>query len=126
MPLYMNSVNIGGYLVSKPDGTPTRDGLPRVKFVVALNHPKKTTPEYIRCVAWGERAIAITKYASKGQEILVTGELETSTWKDRHRTQHTTTEIVVSKFNLGNKPRSKPDEAVLVSPRPYLDSNEAE
>jgi single-stranded DNA-binding protein len=51
----MNNVNIGGYLVSKPDGTPTRDGLPRVKFVVALNHPNKTAPDYIRCVAWGER-----------------------------------------------------------------------
>lgn len=126
MPLYMNNVVIGGYLASKPDGAPTKDGLPRVKFVVALNHPNKTAPEYIRCVAWGERATTIVKYASKGQEILITGELETSTWEDRNRMKHTTTEIVVSKFNLGNRPRSKPDEAVLVSPRPYLDSNEAE
>ena len=122
MPLYMNSVNIGGYLVSDPDSKPTREGMPRTKFTIALNHPKKKTPEYIRCVAWGERATAIAQHAKKGQEILVTGELETSTWLDRHHMKHATTEVVVEKFNLGMKPRSRPDGAELRKPLPYLAS----
>jgi single-strand DNA-binding protein len=120
MSLYMNSTSIAGYLVADPDGSPTKEGLPRTRFTVALNHPKKSSPDYIRCVAWGERAVTIAKYARKGQGILVSGELETSTWSDRNQMRHTTTEIVVEKFSLITRPRPHPNEATIRRPTPKL------
>jgi single-strand DNA-binding protein len=116
MALYLNSVHIAGYLVSTPDIKPTKEGLPRSKFTVALNRPNKGSPEYIRCVAWGEYAMSITKYATKGQEIIISGALETTTWQDRNQMKHTTTEVIVDKFNLGSKPRSKPNVAEVRKP----------
>jgi single-strand DNA-binding protein len=120
MALYLNTVTVGGYLVRDPDGSPTKDGLPRTKFVIALNNPAKKKPEYIKCVAWGERAATIARYASRGQEIIVSGELETTTWTDRHKMNHTTTEIVVEKFNLGKRPSARPEGAAVRMPAPPI------
>jgi len=107
---YLNSVNIAGYLTRDPTGNSTNKGIPRVKFSVTLNHPVKKIPYHMKCVAWGERAAQILRYAARGQEIIVSGEFENSTWKDKHGTSHTTTEIVVDTFNLGTK--SKREEGV--------------
>lgn len=120
MSLYLNNVTVGGYLVRDPDGSTTKDGMPRTKFVVALNNPAKKKPEYVRCVAWGERAGTIARYAMKGQEIIVSGELETTTWLDRNDMKHTTTEIVVEKFNLGRRPGVRPEEAAVRRPSPPI------
>ncbi len=120
MPLYLNNVSVAGYLSADPDGKPTQGGLPRAKFTVTLNHPAKKVPYYVKCVAWGERAEAIVRYATKGQEIIVSGELEQTTWSDRNQMKHTTTEIVVEKFNLGAKPRARIGEANLKRPSPPI------
>ncbi len=122
MPLYLNSSNIGGYLVSTPDKKSTKEGMPRTKFTVALNNPSKKTPEYVKCIAWGERAVTIARYATKGQEIIITGELETTTWTDRNNMKHVTTEVVVEKFNLGAKPRMMQGEATIRRPPPPIAS----
>lgn len=122
MPIYLNNVTIGGYLVKDPDGSPTKEGHARTKFIIALNNPAKNKPDYVRCVAWGERAGQIARYTSKGQGIIVVGELTTTTWPDKNKINHTTTEIVVEKFNLiGDKPaRTKPGEASVRRPEPPI------
>jgi single-strand DNA-binding protein len=124
MPIYLNNVTIGGYLVKDPDGSPTKEGHQRVKFIVAVNNPAKRKPDYIRCVAWGERAGQITRYTRKGQGIIVVGELTTTTWPDKNGMNHTTTEIVVEKFNLvGDKPAGvKPGVASIKKPTPPISS----
>lgn len=120
MPLYLNNVTVGGYLVKSPDGEPTKQGQQRAKFIVAVNNPAKRKPDYIRCVAWGDRASQIIQYAERGQAIIVVGELTTTTWPDKNGINHTTTEIVVEKFNLGDKSRSRPGEAPLRAPSPPI------
>jgi single-strand DNA-binding protein len=122
MPLYLNTVSVGGYLVKEPDGAPTKEGSQRTKFMVAVNNPAKKKPYYIKCVAWGDRASQIARFAEKGQEIIVVGELTTTTWPDKNGMNHTTTEIVVEKFNLGNKSRERPGVAALRMPPPPIAS----
>lgn len=118
MPYYVNTATIGGYLVGEPELKYTGSGKPVTNFTVALNRPGKERPDYISCVAWGDRAQTISAYGKKGQEISVTGELESSTWKDRHGTNHTTTKVVVERFNLGAMPRSA--EVSIRRPRPPI------
>lgn len=106
MPYYVNSVTLGGYLVGPPEIRHTSNGHPVANFLVALNRPGKDIPDYITCVAWKEKATALQTYARKGQEISITGELETNAWVDRNGSKHTTTKVVVEKFCLGSLPRS--------------------
>ena len=120
MPLYLNNVTVGGYMVREPDGAPTKEGSQRTKFLVAVNNPAKKKPDYIKCVAWGDRATQIAQFAEKGQAIIVVGELTTTTWPDKNGMNHTTTEIVVEKFNLGDKARVRPGEAGLKMPPPPI------
>lgn len=124
MPFYVNSVTIGGYLVSPPEMRQTGKGTLVANFVVALNRPGKDRPDYINCVAWKERAVSIQAYGKKGQEITVTGELETSTWTDRNGSKHNTTKIVVERFCLGAMPRTA--EANIRKPLPPLPHNRVE
>lgn len=118
MPYYVNTATIGGYLVGSPDLKEIGDGKVVSNFLVALNRPGKSRPDYISCVAWQDRARSVHAYAKKGQEITVTGELETSTWEDRHGTKHTTTKLIVERFCLGSSPRTM--EARVRKPAPYL------
>ena len=119
MPIYLNNVTIGGYLVKNPDGAPTQNGLPRAKFIVGVNNPAKKKPDYIRCVAWGERAEQIIRYTEKGQGIIVVGELTVSIWTDKNGMRHTTTEVVVEKFTLvGSNPASLKNDDAPIRKRP--------
>ena len=123
MSLYLNNVSIGGYLSRDPDATPTKDGVPRTKFTIAVNHPVKKQTDYVPCVAWGDRAGQIARYARKGQAIIVVGELSTSVWSDKHGSKHKTTEIVVETFNMvENKPTTavRPGVASLRRPAPPI------
>lgn len=123
MPYYVNTATIGGYLVGDPELKYAGSGKPVTNFTVALNKPGRDRPDYISCVAWGDQAQAISMYGKRGQEISVTGDLESNTWKDKHGTNHTTTKVVVGRFNLGAMPRSseisirRPKPPVLAEPR---------
>ena len=121
MPYYINTTTIGGYLVNRPQLKYTGNGKAVANFIVALNKPGKTKPDYIACVAWEDRAHNLVRYAEKGQEISITGELESSTWKDRNHTNHTTTKILVEKFCLGAPTRaSQSNEMIVRKPTPPI------
>lgn len=106
MSYYVNMSVVGGYLVRDINLLYTKEGFPVCNFMVALNEPGKKEASYITCVAWKDTAVNVQKYAKKGQEITVTGRLETSNWKDQKGTQHATTKIVVEKFCLGALPKT--------------------
>lgn len=118
MPFYVNTATVGGYLVADPELRRTGSGREVANLVVALNRPHKERPDYITCVAWGDRASALCAYAKRGQEITITGELETSTWADRKGTKHTTTQVIVERFCLGAKPKAS--EASVKKPSPPI------
>ncbi|MBD3260781.1 MAG: single-stranded DNA-binding protein [Candidatus Altiarchaeales archaeon] len=124
MSHYVNSCVIGGYLVKRPDLKETQGGDPVCNFKVALNPPHRDEADYIDCVAWREAARSLHAYADKGQQITVTGEIETQNWKDRKGTIHKSTRVVVGKFSLGTRPRTA--EAHVRKPIPRLPESRVE
>lgn len=122
MPLYLNNVSIGGYFGRDPELTSTKDGVPKLKFSVAINNPGRDKPSWVDCLAWAELATQIANMCRKGQGIIVVGKLSTSTWSDKHGMNRKTTEIVVDRFNLvGDKPsEDKPGVASVRRPTPPI------
>jgi len=118
MSHYVNTCVIGGNLVKKPDLRETQRGEYVANFIVALNRPYRESPDYIECVAWRDVAKSLCAHSCKGQQITVTGELETQNWKDIKGTIHKSTRVVVDKYSLGAMP--KIGEARIRKPVPSL------
>ena len=71
-----------------------------VSFTVAVNRDfvkqgEERQTDFINCVAYGKTAEFVSKYFSKGQEILLTGRLQNRNWEDEQGQKHYVTEIIV-------------------------------
>lgn len=72
----MNKVIIKGRLTADPELRTTTNGVAVCSFSVAVNRPyNREITDFINCEAWRQKAEFISKYFSKGKEILVSGEL---------------------------------------------------
>lgn len=72
----MNKVVIKGRLATDVDLKTTPSGAEVCNFTVAVNRKfDRETADFISCEAWRNTAEFISKYFSKGKEILVVGEL---------------------------------------------------
>lgn len=78
---------------------------PVVNFTIATNRRYKNKEwnlveesEYSRCVAYGNAADILGKYATKGKRMYVEGRLRTRKWEDTTWSVRYTTEVVVDNF----------------------------
>lgn len=90
----MNDIKILGRLVNTPDMGQSRSGKDYCWFTLAV--PRKNNREeadFIRCIAFGKLANAISQHCNKGRQLLVSGRLQVSTSIDedskRIRYHHT-------------------------------------
>jgi len=59
--------------------------------------------EWVRCVAWRQQAEIVGEYCKKGQQVFVSGKLQTRKWEKDGHTNYTT-EIVIDRMQmLGGK-----------------------
>jgi len=83
---------------------------------------KKEKTEWHRITIWNEHLIGVVEnWCKKGDQIFVSGQIETRKWKDQSGEDKYTTEIVLSRFrgeiellgggggDGGSKPASKPE-----------------
>ena len=83
----MNKIIIKGRLVRDPELKTGGNGIEYCKFTVAVDRRKQKDKEqqtdFFDCTAFGNTGVAISKYITKGREILVDGRMEsTKTEKD--------------------------------------------
>lgn len=103
----MNEARLMGRLGQDPEFKFTPAGNAVCNFSVATvkkwkgkDGTKQEKTEWHRCVAWNKTAEVINEYFSKGDGILVKGELETRKWQDKTEVTHYTTEIIVNGFEF--------------------------
>ena len=100
----INSVVLLGRLTRDIDLKSTNGGS-IARFTLANGYRKKQGSEYvdavnfIDCVAFGKTAETVQKYVSKGQRLLVKGELRWSSWETDGK-KHSKVEIVIDGFNF--------------------------
>ena len=75
------------------------------RFTVASNSTRKNRDgeydnTFVRCTVVGRQGDVIAQRFQKGQPIIVSGELSTSTWKDKQGQDRTSVEMSVQNFSF--------------------------
>lgn len=103
----MNTTTIIGRLAQDPEVRYTTGGTAVATFRLAVPNPKdKDQPNWIPVKALGSTAEAVGKYLSKGNQVGVTGRIESSEWDDKDDQRHWKIEVLartVDFLNTNNK-----------------------
>lgn len=74
-------------------------------FTVASSSTRKNRDgeydtTFVRCTVFGRQGDVIAQRFQRGQPIIVSGELSTSTWQDKQGQERTSTELNVQNFSF--------------------------
>ena len=104
----MNKIILKGRLTANPELKTTTTDITVCDFSVAVNRKfNKEQTDFINCQAWRQTAEFITKYFTKGQEILVVGELHIDKWDKDGETRYSTRVSVDEVEFCGSKSENK-------------------
>ncbi len=104
----MNKVVLKGRLTNNIELKETPNGIMVSDFSIAVNRRfNKEETDFINCQAWRNTAEFLKKYFSKGQEILVVGELHIEKWQKDDETRTATKVVVDEVYFCGSKVNNK-------------------
>ncbi len=115
----LNKVMIMGNLGDDPTLRVTQGGDAVLTLSVGCNESwldknrvRQERVEWIRCVIWGRRAEALSKFLRKGSQVFVEGSLQTNSYEDREGVKRYSTQVRVKNIIVGgsNKPRNQQDD----------------
>lgn len=90
----MNKVFLIGRLVEAPEQRQTPNGVSVATFRIAVNRRfNRDTTDYFTIVAWRGLADNCARYLVKGQQVAVTGELQTRSYEDRNGVRRVAFEV---------------------------------
>lgn len=97
----INHFVVQGRLVADPELRQTQSGTSVCSFRVAWSEKYKETETklFLPCVAWRSTGEMISKYFSKGKEIIVEGKLSTRTW-EKDGENRSSIELTVDKVHF--------------------------
>ncbi len=101
----MNNVSIIGRLVADPELKTTPSGVSVTSFGIAVQRPRtakdgERIADFIDIVAWRGTAEFICKYFKKGQQIAITGAIQSRLWKDKNGNNRKAVEVVAEKVSF--------------------------
>lgn len=111
----MNVVALVGRLGQDPELRTTQSGTSVTSFSLAvprsyIKQGEERQSDWIDVQAWRGTAEFVCKHFSKGQEMTVTGSIQTSTWQDKTGTKRKSVQVVASQVGFvgGKKESSTP------------------
>ena len=116
----MNHVTLTGRLTEKPERKSTASGTSVVNFTLAVD--KFTNGEksanFIKCVAYKNKADFIRDYCNKGDKLGVEGSVETRSYEDSSGRKVYVTEIFCDRVELEAKAQNNAQEPQKPTPEP--------
>ena len=109
----MNSVNLIGRLTSDPEVRYTQiENTMVVQFILAVNRAyakqgEERQADFITIVAWRKTAEFCSKYFKKGQQIGVTGRIETGSYDDKDGKRVYTTKVIAEHVDFADSNRNE-------------------
>lgn len=107
----MNSIVIKGRLTRDPELKSTQSNVPVCTVTVAVNRSyakEENQADFFDCVFWRQGAEFVSKYFKKGQEILVSGEMQSRKYQDRDGNSRTAWELQGARAEFcGPKPEAE-------------------
>lgn len=110
----MNSIVIKGRLTKDPELRSTQNGTAVCTVNVAVDRPysKDKETDFFTVVFWRQTAEFVSKYFTKGQEILVQGEMQSRKYTDKEGNNRIAWEIKADHVEFcGSKGQGGDDEA---------------
>ncbi len=107
----LNHITIMGRLTRDPELRRTGSGIAVASFSVAVdrdfgkNENGEKETDFIDCVAWRNTAEFVSKYASKGRMVAVSGRLQIRSWTDKDGNKRRTAEVVADNVYFGDSRR---------------------
>ena len=108
----LNHITIMGRLTRDPELRRTGSGIAVASFTVAVdrdfgkNENGEKETDFIDCVAWRNTAEFVSKYASKGRMVAVSGRLQIRGWTDKDGNKRRTAEVVADNVYFGESKRN--------------------
>jgi len=100
--LNLNKVILGGRLTADPELKMTPNGVPVCSFSIAINRRFATDQvDFINCLTWRNQAEFLCKYFRKGSSIIVFGNIQVDTWKDKEGHNRRSTRVIVDELQFG-------------------------
>ena len=92
-------------------------------FSLAVNRKFVKTGEerqadFFNIIAWNKLAETISKYLFKGNQVAISGRLETRSWDDPNGQKHYVTEVIAEEIDFIGSKNKQNNEAILNSPTP--------
>lgn len=97
----MNKIFLKGRLTKDPDLRVTKSGIEVLRFCLAV--PRKydrDIVDFINCTAWRKTASFIATYFTKGQEMIVDGELQQQSWEDKDGNSRSSFDVCVGEVDF--------------------------
>ena len=107
----LNHITIMGRLTRDPELRRTGSGVAVASFSVAVdrdfgrNENGEKETDFIDCVAWRNTAEFVSKYATKGRMVVVSGRLQIRSWTDKDGNKRRTAEVVADNVYFGDSRR---------------------
>lgn len=96
----LNTITIHGRLTKAPELRQTQTGKTVCSFTVAVDRASRDETDFFTCVAWERRAEFVSRYFGRGQEILVSGAMQSRNWEDKDGNKRTVWEILVDRTDF--------------------------
>ena len=111
----LNVVTISGRLVRDPELRHTNSGKSVCSFTLAVDRDFKNNGDkevdFIDCVAWGNTADFVSRYAEKGRMLIASGRLQIREWTDKDGNKRRNAEVITSNVYFGDsKKKTAQDE----------------
>lgn len=114
----MNNITLHGRLTKDPEVKTTQSGVTVCNISVAVDrrHQSGETKQtdFFDCSAWRGAAEVISKYFTKGKEILLSGEMQSRKYTDKSGVNRTAWNVQIESFDFCG---SKSDSGNQAAPR---------
>ena len=108
----LNKAILMGRLTRDPELRYTQNNLPFASLSIAIDRgTSKNTGEkltdFIPVIAWRSTAEFVSKWFIKGMMIIVTGSIQSRSWKDKNGNNRTSIEVVADEVQFGETKKSR-------------------
>lgn len=80
--------------------------------------------DFFNIIAWNKLAENISKYLFKGNQVAISGRLETRSWDDPNGQKHYVTEVIAEEIDFIGSKNKQNNEAILNSPTPIIKNDD--
>ena len=122
----MNSISLIGRLTKNADVRYMQNDKIKARFTLAVSKKYKNKngdrdADFINIVAWGKTAEFVKNYTTKGQQIGLTGRIETNNYTDKNGVRHYNTDVVADSIFFADSKREIKESDVEHMPMNEVD-----